>query len=304
MSARSGPSGIEALLDAIRRAPVQATRKPRAAVQSLVRQLLVRASQPAAPSPATERRQYRVDDLARAAGTSVRNVRAYQERGLLHPPERVGRVALFDDSHLARLKLITSMLERGYTSAHIAELLGAWQEGRDLADVLGLERLVRPWASDEPTTMPLREVRELAGDGASLERLVQARLVEPRGADAVVQRPALLRAFAEMRGHGMPMADVLDVYDRTVGPLEDASRVLVAAGARLVADRLPERGNLDDADIPGLVEAMLRFRTLALDSATATLAHAIEQRIETLLAEYLSDLAGLTSDKATEADAG
>ncbi|MBM2600552.1 MerR family DNA-binding transcriptional regulator, partial [Pseudomonas sp. BDPW] len=30
--------------------------------------------------------------MARAAGSSVRNVRAYQDRGLLPPPERRGRV--------------------------------------------------------------------------------------------------------------------------------------------------------------------------------------------------------------------
>ena len=45
---------------------------------------------------------YRIDDLARAAGTTVRNVRAYQERGLLPPPRREGRVALYGDAHLAR----------------------------------------------------------------------------------------------------------------------------------------------------------------------------------------------------------
>jgi DNA-binding transcriptional MerR regulator len=30
--------------------------------------------------------EYRIDELAREAGTTVRNVRAYQERGLLAPP--------------------------------------------------------------------------------------------------------------------------------------------------------------------------------------------------------------------------
>lgn len=306
-SSRSGPAGLEALLDTLRRAPGHATRKPRAAVQAAVRQLLVRASQPAAPrGDGHERRQYRVDDLARAAGTTTRNVRAYQERGLLHPPRRVGRTAVFDDSHLARLKLITSMLDRGYTGAHIAELLGAWREGRDLADVLGLERLVRPWAADEPTTMPLREVHDLVGDGASLDRLVQAKLVEPRATDAVVQRPQLLRAFAEMRGHGMPMSVVLDLHERIAGQLDDVSRVLVAAGARQVADQLPAAGELDEQDVTALVETMLRFRTLALDSATATLAHAIEQRIEALLGDYLAGLAGIAEpgDGSDEAVTG
>ena len=59
-------------------------------------------------------RQLRIDDLARESGVSVRNVRAYQERGLLQPPQRVGRVAFYGEEHLKRLSVIVSLLERGY----------------------------------------------------------------------------------------------------------------------------------------------------------------------------------------------
>jgi DNA-binding transcriptional MerR regulator len=43
--------------------------------------------------------EYRIDDLARAAGTTARRVRAYHERGLLPPPEKRGRVGYYNDSH-------------------------------------------------------------------------------------------------------------------------------------------------------------------------------------------------------------
>src|SRR3954471_18150654 len=46
-----------------------------------------------------------IDELARAGGSSVRNVRLYQERGLLPKPRRHGRRALYDKTHLDRLKL-------------------------------------------------------------------------------------------------------------------------------------------------------------------------------------------------------
>src|SRR5688500_6901877 len=96
--------------------------------------------------------EYRVDELAREAGTTVRNVRAYQDRGLLPPPRREGRVGVYDDAHLARLRLIGRLLERGYTIANIHELLGAWERGRDLHEVLGLEEAVTgPWSDEVPT---------------------------------------------------------------------------------------------------------------------------------------------------------
>lgn len=42
--------------------------------------------------------EYRIDELARLAGSTVRNIRAYQDRGLLPPPRLAGRVGLYDDS--------------------------------------------------------------------------------------------------------------------------------------------------------------------------------------------------------------
>jgi DNA-binding transcriptional MerR regulator len=204
----------------------------------------------------------------------------------------VGRVALFDDSHVSRLKMITSMLDRGYTSAHIHELLEAWERGGDLSDVLGLEKLVRPWAADQPTTMTLREVRELAGDRASLDRLVADGLVELRSKDAVVRRPMLLQAFAEMRRYGMSMTVAIEVHERVTPLLDEVSRILVEAGATQVAELVPAPEQLSDRAVADLVAMLLRIRTVAMDSATATLAHAIEQRIEDMLGAYLASLAG------------
>ncbi|NGO67532.1 MerR family transcriptional regulator, partial [Streptomyces boncukensis] len=76
--------------------------------------------------------EYRIEDLAHHSGATVRTIRAYQDRGLLPKPERRGRANVYDDSHLARLRQIADLLERGYTLASIKELLQAWDEGRGL----------------------------------------------------------------------------------------------------------------------------------------------------------------------------
>jgi DNA-binding transcriptional MerR regulator len=114
---------------------------------------------------------YRVDDLAHLTGVTVRNIRAYQERGLLHHARRVGRVSLYDDTHVARLRIITSMLDRGYTSAPILELLAAWEGGRDLADVLGL---------DHPLAPPRREPGTAAGGYLAPHRAERSRTDDER----------------------------------------------------------------------------------------------------------------------------
>lgn len=92
--------------------------------------------------------EYRLEDLARVSGVSTRNIRAYRERGLLDPPRRVGRSALYDDYHLSQLNTISQLLRKGYNSAHIAEFFTSMRQGEDLADILGLQRAVLGPESD------------------------------------------------------------------------------------------------------------------------------------------------------------
>lgn len=84
--------------------------------------------------------EYRLDELSQLSGVNARNIRAYRERGLLDPPRRVGRSAYYDDSHVAQLRVITQLLNKGFSSAHIAEFFSSVRHGHDLAEVLGIER--------------------------------------------------------------------------------------------------------------------------------------------------------------------
>src|SRR5690242_20679892 len=100
-----------------------------------------------------------VDELARRAGTVSSTVRLYQSRGLLPPPARAGRMAFYGPGHLARLRLIGQLQERGFSLAAIKELVESWEAGRDLAAVLGLEQRAATWAAEEPVHLRLSELR-------------------------------------------------------------------------------------------------------------------------------------------------
>lgn len=84
-------------------------------------------------------RSQRIEDLADETGTTVRNIRVYQERGLLPPPERRGRTAYYGPEHKRRLLLILRLLDRGYTFATIEELLIAQRHGLTLTQLLEVE---------------------------------------------------------------------------------------------------------------------------------------------------------------------
>jgi DNA-binding transcriptional MerR regulator len=82
--------------------------------------------------------EYRIDDLARQTGTTVRSLRVLHDKNLLPGPQLRGRTGWYDDQHLARVRLVLRLQQRGFTLSAIGELIRAWENGLTLADVLGL----------------------------------------------------------------------------------------------------------------------------------------------------------------------
>jgi DNA-binding transcriptional MerR regulator len=73
---------------------------------------------------------YRVDELARAAGVGVDTVRFYQSRGLLPPPERRGRIALYSRDHLERLRRIRALNRQGLKLEAVRRVLADDRAGK------------------------------------------------------------------------------------------------------------------------------------------------------------------------------
>ncbi len=290
----SGPIGT--ILANLRRAPGRVRRQSRDVVELAVSQLFDAAVRHPDGARLAASGEYRIDELARLANTTTRNVRVYRDRGLLHPPLRVGRIALYNDTHLTRLRLVTSMLDRGYNIAHVHEMLSAWEQGKDLGAVLGLESaIIGTWAAEKAQTMSRDEVRRLIADPADLDRLASAGLVHDDDPDSVtVVRPQLIEVFDEIRGYGVSLDTLIDVHTKVVPLVDEISRILVQAGADHVLQRIkPGMELTDDTEIAELITMLVRLRTQALAAVTGTLAHSIETTIESLvsklLAEYVED---------------
>jgi DNA-binding transcriptional MerR regulator len=127
------------------------------------------------------------------AGTTVRNIRSYQDRGLIDPPERRGRVGIYTQAHLGRLRLIHHLLARGYTLANIMELLKAIVEGHDLRSILGLETAISsPWNSEAPRHYSYLALARLFGRAISrtaLAKAISLGLLEPDGFGYLARSP-------------------------------------------------------------------------------------------------------------------
>ncbi|GGV38973.1 MerR family transcriptional regulator [Streptomyces spectabilis] len=158
-------------------------------------------------------REYRMDELAEAAGITVRTVRFYRERGLIPPPRREGRIAWYDDHHLARLRTIAALLERGHTLQGIAELAEAFEKGRDVAELLGIDGP----SEETPVRLTPEELADRFAGQVTPENLSAAMefgYLGTDGDDIVHISHRLLDASAALVRKGIPLASVMEAGQR------------------------------------------------------------------------------------------
>ncbi|MFF6880216.1 MerR family transcriptional regulator [Streptomyces sp. NPDC012474] len=149
-----------------------------------------------------------MEELARLAGITVRTLRFYRERKLIPPPRREGRIAWYDDQHLARLRTITALLERGHTLSGIAELAEAFDHGRDVGDLLG----VGGPTEEEPVHLTPEELADHFAGEATPENLAAAMELGYLGTDGgeiVHVSRRLLDVSSALVHEGIPLAEVL-----------------------------------------------------------------------------------------------
>lgn len=248
----------------------------------------------------TEGERFTVDELARRAASTTRNVRNYQTLGLLHPPTMVGRVGYYDDGHLARLRLVARLQEQGFSLGGIAELLRAWEEGRGLADVLGFEQaLTAPWSEEKPEVVSAQELLELfpeAGEDPALAaRAIELGLIVPEADGFRLPSPSLVRAGAELVDVGVPLAATQDEVAALRADMGRVAARFVALFERYVWEPFAEAGMPAD-QLPHVTEALRRLRPLAAVAVQAVLARAMEQAV----AESTALQAGAAAMSAAE----
>ncbi|MFI8234548.1 MerR family transcriptional regulator [Streptomyces sp. NPDC085900] len=226
---------------------------------------------------------YRIEDLAHVSGASVRTIRAYQDRGLLPRPERRGRANLYSDAHLARLRQIADLLDRGYGLASIKELLEAWDAGRGLGGVLGLVAEVDgPWTDEEAVRISRAELDERFGgapDDEAVADAVELGVLEPVPGDAdsfLVPSPQELAVAAELHGAGVPLSAIAGHLRELRGQVEHiAARFLEFATEHVFARYLQGPHRPTEADAAEAASLVRRLRPLAQQTVDAELARAM-----------------------------
>jgi DNA-binding transcriptional MerR regulator len=210
-----------------------------------------------------EKREYRMEELAERAGITVRTLRFYRERKLIHPPRREGRIAWYDETHLARLRTISALLERGHTLNGIAELAEAFDHGRNVGELLGLGAPTE----ETPVRLTPEALADYFGDQATPENFaasLELGYLGTDGGEIVHISRRLLDVTAALVREGIPLADVLAAGRRV--------REHTDALAELFTDLVITEGRT--------TEDLQRLRPLAKSVVEAELSMAMDRRLQ------------------------
>ena len=223
---------------------------------------------------------YRVGELAEAAGVSVQLIRSYQTKGLLDGPRRDGRVALYDDRHLERLKVIRELKEKGYSLKAIAASLERAKpvDGARTLPVLpptGDEGHLDIHELADRTRVPLAVLRSLEASGVVRPR---------RGGDGPYYTGADVRAvrmLLALIGVGLPMEEFMRLARVQIATMQEVAGGAVDLYAKYVGEPLASAG-LDPAAEEDRAEAAFG---LLVQAATSLVSYSFERMLRNAWAQ-------------------
>ncbi|MBL1098978.1 MerR family transcriptional regulator [Streptomyces coffeae] len=237
-------------------------------------------------------------ELADKAGITVRTLRFYRERKLIPPPRREGRIAWYNDHHLARLRTIAALLERGHTLGGIAELMTAFESGRrDVGELLGLDGMPT-WSEETPVRLTPEALADYFEGEVTPENLsasLDIGYLRVDGDEIVHISRRLLDASQTLVERGVPLAAVLAAGRELRGHVDAIAETFTAVlCTHVLADLMAE-----GADGPGpdaehtarISETVERLRPLAKAVVDAELSMAMDRRMREGVEAWLRERA-------------
>lgn len=216
--------------------------------------------------------EYRVEELAAEAGVTVEALRSYQSKGLLPPPRHVGRLAIYEDRHLARLRQILDLKLQGYSLRMITNLLRQPVEASppDLAEAfsdLAEERLTLRQVADR-TRVPPSLLRSLEASG-----VLEGRLDDPERPYTAADVRAVRMLLALISG-GLPIEDFMAVAHTQIEAAKQVAQGATDLFFQYV--RQPERQGLSEEDE---ARQMVAAVAMMLQATTTLVSYNVQRRV-------------------------
>lgn len=222
-----------------------------------------------------------IDALAQASAITVRNIRAYQARGLLPPPTVRARTGFYGPEHRSRLELIKDLQGQGLKLDTIRSLFET--TGGRTEQVLDFIRAVRQLFAAEPgQIVSTAELAEGFGtaDPALLRRAVKAGLLREVGDDQYEDmNPRLTEAGRACVQLGIPLDKMLTVTDQLRRHADAVAKIYVQLFLDEVWKPFDSSGRPDE-QWPDVHASMAQLRTVSGDALLALLDVSVSERLD------------------------
>ncbi|HEX5225200.1 MAG TPA: MerR family transcriptional regulator [Solirubrobacteraceae bacterium] len=213
-----------------------------------------------------------VEELAQQTGVSVRNIRYYQELGLIAAPQRRGRMAFYDATHAARLGRIAALREEGLSLEAIARVLS----GTDGGHLRFMQTLLDDATNEEPVHAHFDDLQERwasAGEANSAARALDTSFFRALADGEVeVRSPALLRIGYELSDLEIPLADAVELLATLETHLGAIAESYIALFIERVWRPAVEGSAARDVRWDELEQTLVRLRGLAGESVAVAFA--------------------------------
>jgi len=229
-----------------------------------------------------EREELTVDELARATGTTVRNIRSLQTRGLLPPPEIRARTGYYGRDHVTRVRMIQAMQAEGFRLGAIERLLDRPEAAAEQIFNFG-RTLLESFGGVVPEFATSDELAERFGgrlEPGLLRKAEKLGLINRLGDERwEIRNPTLVSAGEQLVAVGVPLSHALAVAEK----IEQHTTAIAKAYVRLFrADVLggSKIGERSPEEWARIQDSLARLRPLAVEAIRASFEQAMGEQIE------------------------
>ncbi len=223
-----------------------------------------------------------IDELARATGTTVRNVRSLQTRGLLQPPAVRARTGYYGRKHVSRVRMILAMQAEGFRLQAIERLLDQPEAAAEQIFNFG-RMLLESFAAAAPefaTSEELAARFDGQFDPGLLRKAEKLGLVKGLGQERwEIRNPTLVSAGEQLVALGVPLSHALAVAEK----IEHHTAAIAKAYVRLFQADVLGGSNISDRSTEEwtrIQDSLSRLQPLAVEAIRASFEQAMGEQIE------------------------
>jgi DNA-binding transcriptional MerR regulator len=198
--------------------------------------------------------EYTIDELAAYTGVPSRTIRFYQARGVLPPPRKRGRIAVYDEGHADRLKAVGALQDKGLRLQAIREVVSdADRDAEAVRKWFGVDAAGVADPEEVPQLLTDDELKRHLGSpsAGAINRLIRRGALERHGHGPerryAVRNPSVLVLARRLSASGVDLETAIRLQEILERRFARAAREVVGCAIDKLRHRLNRESKREGA---------------------------------------------------------